>query len=169
MKEIDMTRREGSKGVALVELASKRKQTYIVRTDVQPYETEESDGVTFIEQRYAYKPTMDDVKEFVFGVINKQTDTNILSGFVWNGHSVWLSAENQRNFSEAHHMGLLPVTFKLGEQSDGTAVYYTFETQSELDDFYSSAFTYILNCLQAGWTQKDSYDFTEYEEALNAL
>jgi hypothetical protein len=42
MKEIDMTRREGPKGVALVELASKRKQKYIVRTDLQPYQTEES-------------------------------------------------------------------------------------------------------------------------------
>ena len=36
MITIDMTRREGTRGVALVECSNKRKQTYIVRTDVKP-------------------------------------------------------------------------------------------------------------------------------------
>jgi hypothetical protein len=167
MITIDMTRREGGKGVALVELASKRKQTYIVRTDLQPYQTEEADGVTFIEHRFDYKPSIEEVKEFVVGVINRQTDEKILSGFVWKGQSVWLSAESQRNFSEAHRMGMVPVTFKLWELPGGTAVYHTFETMSELDDFYRHACAYINQCLQEGWQKKDSFDFSVYEDALN--
>lgn len=167
MITIDMTRREGGKGVALVELASKRKQTYIVRTDLQPYQTEEAEGVTFIEHRFDYKPSIEEVKEFVLGVINRQTDEKILSGFVWKGQSVWLSAESQRNFSAAQRMGAVPATFKIWEQLDGTAVYHTFETKAELDDFYSQAFAYIQHCLQEGWQKKDGFDFGDYEKELS--
>ena len=174
MKAIDMTRHEGSKNVALVELGSNRQQMYIVRTDLKPYKTEEADGVTFIEHVFPYKPTMDKIKEFVHAVINAQTDEKILSGFVWNDNPVWLSAENQRNFSEAQRManinaGILPVTFKLGENAEGEPVYHTFETVEDLNDFYSHAFAYINTCLSEGWQQKDGYDFSEYERQLGLL
>lgn len=174
MKEIDMTRREGPKGVALVELASRRKQSYIVRTDLKPYKTDEADGVTFIEQRYDYKPTMDDIKEFVYGVINKHTDEKILSGFRWQGMNIWLSGEYQRNFAEAHRLvmadeSVLPMTFKMGEDDLRNPVYHTFETFSELDDFYKSAFAYIKKCQEDGWSEKDLYDFREYERQLEEL
>ena len=167
-----MTRREGPKGVALVELASRRKQSYIVRTDLRPYKTEEADGVTFIEQRFDYKPSIDEVKEFVLGVINRQTDEKILSGFVWKGMNIWLSAEYQRNFSEAHRVvmtdeSVLPMTFKMGEDAERRPVYHTFKTFAELDDFYKSAFAFIKRCQEDGWQQKDRYDFTPYEEALS--
>ena len=66
MITIDMTRREGTLGVALVECSNKRKLTYIVRTGVQPNVTEESpNGITFIERRFDHKPTMAEVKAFV--------------------------------------------------------------------------------------------------------
>lgn len=168
-----MTRREGTQGVTLVECLNRRKQTYAVRTDVQAAVTEESpNGVTFIEQRFDHKPSMEEVKEFVLGVINAKTDEKILSGFVWNGKPVWLSAESQTNFSAAEYTastknGLgLPVTFKLGEQ-DGTPVYHEFTTVEELSGFYLLAQDYIKQCLGEGWQEKDSIDWTPYEQALN--
>lgn len=170
-----MTRREGGKDVALVELSSKRKQKYIVRTDLQPYKTDEADGMTFIEKRFDYKPSMDEVKEFCIGVIDAQTDAKILNGYEFTPDGeeepivVWLSKESQTNFSEAHRLQFVPVKFKLNETADKQPVYHVFETFEELDRFYRGGVAYINQCLQEGWAKKDNFDFTPYEEALNPV
>ena len=115
-----------------------------------------------------------DVKEAILNDINAKTDEKILSGFVWTPEggdpiNVWLSSENQRNFSEAQRMAaandaILPLTFKLGETADGAPVYHTFETVAELNSFYLAAFAFINQCLIEGWQQKDAIDWTPYEE-----
>lgn len=172
--EINMKRVLGGDGISVAQQID-RRDVWHIRTDIQPYTdpmTKQSMGVSFIEHEFRYKPSMAEVKEFVLGVINKQTDEKILSGFVWNGKPVWLSAENQRNFSEAQRMAaendsVLPLTFKLGEDENGEPVYHTFQTASELTEFYTAAFAYINKCLNEGWQKKDSVDWTPYEEALN--
>lgn len=137
-------------------------------------ESVDNDYATWYEVYYYKKQhpniSYKDVKDAIIGDINAKTDEKILSGFVWNGINVWLSAENQRNFSEAQRMAekygeaVLPLTFKLGEAEDETPVYHTFETVAELDDFYVKAFSYVNRCLQEGWAEKDSIDWTPYEE-----
>lgn len=127
---------------------------------------------------YFYKKkgrvTLDMAKKAIYEDINKTTDARILSGFSWtpeNGSaiSVWLSDENQRNFSEAQRIamfmpeGILPVTFKLGEDKDGKPVYHEFTTAAELTGFYLQAVGYINQCLQDGWEQKDGIDWTQYD------
>lgn len=118
------------------------------------------------------KPNIDAVKKAIIDDINKQTDEKILAGFVWNDIPVWLSGENQRNFSEAERIAetnpeaILPVIFKLGEQADGTPIYHTFETAEELTGFYLQAVAYINQCLAAGWQAKDGMDYSPYEAAL---
>ena len=113
--------------------------------------------------------TLDDVKQAVLGGINSLTDEKILSGFVWNGINVWLSAENQRNFSEAQRMAkdygeaVLPLRFKLGEDAEGNPVYHTFNTIEELNAFYIQAFAYVNQCLNDGWAEKDSIDWSIYK------
>lgn len=122
---------------------------------------------------YIYKKkksslSLQDVKNAIIADINARTDEKILSGFVWNGKPVWLSAESQTNFSAAEYTastknGLgLPVTFKLGEQ-DGTPVYHEFTTVEELSGFYLEAQAYIKQCLGEGWQEKDSIDWAPYE------
>lgn len=119
------------------------------------------------------KPTIEQIKAAVYADINQQTDQNILSGFVWNDINVWLSEENQRNFSEAQRIAMfmpdsiLPVTFKLGEDAEGNPVYHTFETSEELTGFYLQAVAFINQCLAYGWERKDGIDWTPYEQALN--
>lgn len=111
-----------------------------------------------------------DVKDAILEDINSQTDEKILSGFVWNNINVWLSAENQRNFSETQRMAekygdaVLPLRFKLGENENEEAVYHTFETVEELDDFYTKAFRYVNECLNEGWQRKDNVDWEPYKE-----
>jgi len=126
------------------------------------------------------KVTLKMVKEAIYEDINKQTDKKILSGFSWtpeNGSAinVWLSDENQRNFSEAERIAesmpqaILPVTFKLGENKDGEPVYYQFTTSAELTGFYLQAVSYINQCLGEGWLRKDNIDWQPYQEALEEI
>ena len=121
------------------------------------------------------KVTIDTVKKAVWDDINKQTDEKILSGFTWSPDGgetsihVWLSEENQRNFSEAQRIALmmpeaiLPVTFKLGEGKDGSPIYHEFTTAEELTGFYLSAVAYINQCLAEGWQRKDGINWEPYQ------
>ena len=113
--------------------------------------------------------TLDIVKTAILGDINHRTDEKILSGLVWQDKPVWLSQENQFNFKAAYDLALqtqgatLPVTFKLGEQEDGTPVYHTFETMEDSTDFYTAAVNHIHNAVADGWQEKDSIDWSPYE------
>lgn len=45
-----------------------------------------------------------DIKEAIILDINTNTSEKILTGFVWNDINVWLSEDNQRNFSDAQRI-----------------------------------------------------------------
>lgn len=184
----DMTRHQGGTDIAVAECIDRHYNTWRVRTDIQPVydeqDAEHQTGVSFIETEFPYKPSMDDVKDFVKTVIDAETDAKILDGFVWTvlhgddaGETVnvWLSMENQNNYSEAQRLAnmmpdqVLPVTFKLGQKDDGTAVYDTFETVQEINMFYVQVFAYVKQCLDEGWQKKDGFDWTPYELALNPV
>ena len=129
---------------------------------------------------YFYKKQMtawglDAVKQAIINDIDAQTDAKILNGYQFTPDgaeepiTVWLSEENQRNFSEAQRLQIIPVKFKLNETEDKQPIYHTFETFEELDRFYKGGVQYINQCLSDGWQQKDSVDFTPYEEILNPV
>lgn len=175
MKLNNIIRHNGNDNLSLVECCNNKLQKYRVRTDFQVYInpiTEEESGVTFIEIEFPYKPSIKEVKEFVLGIINLQTDEKILSEFIWNNKPVYLSTENQFNFKAAYDLAVqtngqnLPITFKLGEIND-EPIYHTFTTVEELADFYMKATAYINQCLNEGWQKKDNIDWSIYEEALN--
>ena len=113
--------------------------------------------------------TLDIVKTAILNDINQRTDEKILSGLVWQDKPVWLSQENQFNFKAAYDLAVqtqgatLPVTFKLGEQEDGTPVYHTFETMEDSTDFYTAAVNHIHQSVADGWLEKDGIDWTPYE------
>ena len=108
------------------------------------------------------RPSIDQVKAAVIADINEHVKAKIISGFVWNDNPVWLSEENQMNFAQA----VVPVTFKIGEQADGTPIYQEFNTKTELKTFVEACVAWKQQCLAAGWTQKDSIDWTPYEQAF---
>ena len=140
------------------------------------YEKVDEDNATWYEvyfyKKQVAKPTISQVKEAVFADINKQTDEKIVSGFVWNSKPVWLSEENQKNFSEGQRVAQmtegqsLPVKYKLGEDENGEPVYHTFTTLSSITDFYLKGVQYINQTLNEGWTRKDAIDWQPYEDAL---
>ena len=127
-------------------------------------------------------PSIEQIKDAVIADINRQTDEKILTGFRWavlhgadegKVATVWLSAENQANY-KAFHDGVayypqvvtLPVTFKIGETSDGSPIYEIFQSKEELSTFYLKILAYIQHCLEEGWAEKDAIDWSEYERLL---
>ena len=110
------------------------------------------------------------MKGIVLNAINKDIDQKILSGFIWKDMSVWLSSENQFNYKAAYDLAVmsqgksLPTVFKFGTTDN--PVYYSFGTLEDISDFYISGMAYINTCLAEGWKQKDSIDWSVYEQAL---
>lgn len=115
------------------------------------------------------KPSFQMAKDAILDDINSQTDYKILTGLVWNNKPVWLSTENQFNFSEGERKAKdnpsrLPITYKIGQDADGNPVYHTFTTVEEITGFYDTCFAYINQCLNEGWQRKDSIDWEPYKE-----
>jgi hypothetical protein len=103
--------------------------------------------------------SLDIVKTAILNDINKRVKTAIISGFVWNEKPVWLSEENQLNFSQA----VVPATLKIGEQQDGTPIYETFDTKTDLKSFNEACTLWKQQCLSEGYNEKDAIDWTPYE------
>ena len=111
------------------------------------------------------KPSFEQVKKAIIADINERVKAKIIGGFVWNNKPVWLSEENQMNFAQA----VVPATFKIGEEADGTPVYQEFATKTELKNFVEACVAWKQQCLTAGWTEKDAMDWTPYAEALQPV
>ena len=103
--------------------------------------------------------SLDIVKTAILNDINARVKTAIISGFVWNEKPVWLSEENQLNFSQA----VVPATLKIGEQADGTPIYETFDTKTDLKAFNEACTLWKQQCLSEGYSEKDAIDWTPYE------
>ena len=127
---------------------------------------------------YYYKkrdgvPTLEQIKPIVLQQTNERIVNDITSGFVWQGHSVWLSTENQFNYQSAADVAVmtdganLPVTFKFG--SDEEPDYVEFSDISTLRSFWLEASTYISQTLADGWEEKDAIDWDEYERLLKEI
>jgi hypothetical protein len=161
----DMMRVQGTKGALPIECVNPVKNKWRIRWDVQPSDGENS--VTYMEEEFGHKPTAAEVKAVVMDWYNSVINAEILSGFKYEGSTVWLSQENQFNYKAAYdiaaQLGSLPspVTFKFGDSD--TPVYRTFETLPELADFYISAMSHIQKMLENGWKQKDGFDFNVYK------
>lgn len=153
--------------LAFEEVVSVGIRTTIMRFDIQEVDGHYECSEVLLDHK---EPHLDraHLKKVAIDYVNQKTDERILCGFVWNGINVWLSDENQRNFSEAQRVAMitngqsLPMTFKLGEDADGNPVYHEFTSVEELTGFYLAAVAYINQCLNEGWQEKDSIDMTSF-------
>ena len=112
-------------------------------------------------QAFDHKPVKEELTKLITDEINARTNHKIIEGLTWNDMPVWLSTENQLNFKAAYDLAVqaggqnLPVTFKLGEDADGKAVYHTFATTEEITSFYNAIVEHIHSCLERGWKAKE--------------
>lgn len=159
-----MKRVEGTAGVKLLECVNPVKNTWRVRWDVREREDGSAD---YMEENILGKPSREIIRTVILGWYNEEIDREILSGFVYEGMPVWLSSENQFNYKAAYDLAVqtggqnLPVTFKLG--ADDEPYYRTFETVSDLQNFYVKAMKHIQDALSEGWKKKDALDLALYE------
>ena len=134
------------------------------------YGTDELGGWNW-RKDYDHIPTIAEVRSDIEALVNKQTDDVILTGLKWNGKPVYLSSENEFNFKAAYDLAketdgaILPIKFKLGEDENGDPVYHTFTKVDVLADFVTHIFTHIQTTIKAGWTEKDSIDYSLYQVA----
>lgn len=116
-------------------------------------------------------PTMDMIKKEILAHYNKKIDDRILSGLTWRGYSIWLSTENQFNYKAAYDVAVqtngknLPIVFKFGNNDE--SIYYEFKDMETITDFYFSFLEYIQKTLKEGWEEKDSIDWSLYQETEN--
>ena len=103
--------------------------------------------------------SLDIVKTAILNDINNRVKTAIISGFTYEDKPVWLSEENQLNFSQA----VVPATLKIGEQQDGTPIYETFDTKTDLKAFNEACTLWKQQCLSEGYNEKDAIDWSPYE------
>ena len=135
-------------------------------TDEDGNKTESNVG-TWSEHVFKKKPSLSQIKDFILSEINKRTDELILSGFTWKNRQVWLSTENQFNYTAAYDLAVqtnganLPQVFKFGSAKNPE--YYKFNTLEELQDFYTKATSYVNQCLAVGWAKKDAIDWDLYK------
>ena len=113
----------------------------------------------YLPKKQISQLTLADVKAAIIDDIDERIKAQIIGGMVWNGKPVWLSIENQLNFTNA----VAPVTLKIGEQEDGTAVYEDFVDAEQLAAFCTACNNHKQNTLTAGWLEKDSIDWAPYE------
>lgn len=111
------------------------------------------------------RPSFEAVKAAILNDIDERVKAQIIGGLTWNEKPVWLSVENQLNFSQA----VAPVTLKIGEQPDGTPIYQEFATKAELKAFNDACNRHKMEQLNAGWAEKDAIDWTPYAEALQPV
>lgn len=114
---------------------------------------------------FDHQPTIEEVKETITAQISQNTQKAIIEGYEWNGMKVWLSSENQANYTLAYDMAKngdledMP-TVKLG--TDEAPVYYTFEDIEELTAFVTGMQQHIQNCLNASWTERREMDWSVF-------
>ena len=114
---------------------------------------------------FDHQPTIEEVKETITAQISQNTQKAIIEGYEWNGHLVWLSSENQANYTRDYIMAkngdleTMP-TVKLG--TDEAPVYYTFKDIKELTAFVTGMQQHIQDCLNASWTERKEMDWSVF-------
>lgn len=102
------------------------------------------------------------VKDAIIADINERITAQIIGGMTFEEKPVWLSIENQINFSQA----AAPCRLKIGEEEDSTPVYHFFDTKASLKAFNDACLTWKNECLESGRAEKEGIDWAPYETLL---
>ena len=111
------------------------------------------------------KQTFEQAKPAIISDINERITAQIVGGMTFEDKPVWLSIENQINFTTA----TAPCRLKIGEEEDGTPVYHDFESKAQLKAFNDACLAWKNEQLEAGRAEKEGIDWTPYAEALQPV
>ena len=115
---------------------------------------------------FSSKPSFYSLQNKILSEIDTLVKDKILKGFVWNGYSVWLSSENQKNYSDWYNLAkstdkIFPLTAKFNK--NGKTIYYEFTTLNELEDLYIKMTKYINDTVNYGRKMKDNINWDDYK------
>ena len=115
---------------------------------------------------FSSKPSFYSLQNKILSEIDTLIKDKILKGFVWNGYSVWLSSENQKNYSDWYNLAkstdkIFPLTAKFNK--NGKTIYYEFTTLNELEDLYIKMTKYINDTVNYGRKMKDNINWDDYK------
>ena len=117
--------------------------------------------------RFDHEPEEEELRAVIEAHVNEQTQERIVGGYQWKGKQVWLSGENQQNYTSADLAGELPVKVRVYDSdayASGTVA--VIETPEELADLYQGMVRHVRECVESGWSVKDSVD---YDNLLNQI
>lgn len=121
--------------------------------------------------RFDHIPTLDEVREVIYAVIDAKVQESILQGLSFEGALVWLSADNQRTYSltamsvQGGAKDVLPVEVKLG--TDEQPVWRTFDDAASYMEFFNAVTRHINAARAEGWEEKKSINWAAYELPQN--
>ena len=128
---------------------------------------EDSMGGYNYRHRFDHKPTVDELRSVIEAHVNTMTQERIVGGYRWKGKQVWLSGENQQNYTSDYLAGELPVKVRMYDpDSDASGTVAFIKTPEELADFYNGMVAHVRMCIEDGWSVKDSVD---YDNLLNQI
>ena len=128
---------------------------------------EDSMGGYNYRHRFDHKPTEEELRAVIEAHVNEQTQERIVGGYQWKGKQVWLSGENQQNYTSDYLAGVLPVKVRVYDPyAEASGTVELLETPEELADFYQGMVRHVRECVESGWSVKDSVD---YDNILNHI
>ena len=131
------------------------------------YGEEDGNGYNY-RQRFDHMPSVEELRNVIEEHINKLTQERILTGYEWNGKTVWLSNENQQNYTTDFLTRHLPAKVRVYDNdTDTIGEVVSIESEEELDVFYQGMVRHVRECVESGWSEKDGVDYeslSKYEE-----
>lgn len=114
---------------------------------------------------FDHQPTLDEMKDTILTQINSNVQKAILEGYEWNGHQVWLSDENQRNYMLAYSLvkdGTMKAMPQVKFGTEDKPLLYTFADADELTSFTLGMQEHIQGCLESAWKEKEDIDWSSF-------
>lgn len=127
----------------------------------------ESTGMcSFNYMVYDSKPTPELVKADIKEYVDMKVQHKIMNGFVWKDCRIKLTKENQMNYKSMYDIvqtnnTMFPIRIKATK--NGKTEYIIFYSANEYSDFYINSVKHINKCLEEGWKEKDSFDYSLYK------
>lgn len=120
-------------------------------------------------ERFNHKPTLDEIKETIQKTISAEADERKRTGFSWQGVPVKYDEEAERNLIglsvKIPRLGaaMFPLTFKLGDNADGSPAFYEFKDAEEFESFTDALLVFTQECYANSWAEKSNIDWTKFE------
>lgn len=118
--------------------------------------------VCFYQTAYLGKPSVSTIIKDICDDIDTRAKDEIQNGFVYEDIPVYLSVENQLNFSSAYSIASIGDTFAPITLRLSTDNYKTFNSLDELRMFIVEYTEYIQSILKKYWSIKDKLNTNDY-------